>query len=222
MKICGMIKTSTVDYPGKLVTIIFLGGCNFDCEYCQNYDLIKPSENIETISEDSVVEFLKKRKNVIDGLCISGGEPTIHGNKLIQFIKRVKAELGEDFLIKIDTNGSNPDFIEQIKDCVDYVALDLKALDYSKFSKIKLETVIQTLKEIRALITDYEVRITMYPAYIQEKNFYEIAEILKEVPRVSIQQYEPNYRGTNLIYPDEVLKKFSEILSNENVKVIIR
>lgn len=222
MKIYGMIKTSTVDYPAKIVTTVFLGGCNFNCEYCQNFDLIKPAKDAETISEETVIAFLKKRKGIIDGLCISGGEPTIHDENLIKFIRKVKSELGNEFLIKLDTNGSNPGFIKKITEIVDYVALDLKALDYSKFSNISLETVLQSLNEIKKYIKDYEVRITMYPAYILESDFEKIAEILKDVPRISLQQYKPMYKGVNLIYPNEFLESFAELLSCNGTKITVR
>lgn len=222
MRIHGIIKTSTVDYPKKIATTIFLKGCNFNCEYCHNYELISPLTKTSSMSQKEVIEFLKKRKHVIDGICISGGEPTIHGDNLIKFMKKIKSELGSDFLIKLDTNGSNPEFINDVKWLVDYVALDFKSLDYSEFSNIGVEEVLNTLERIKNWISDYEVRITMYPGYIKRCDFKSIAELLSGVKRVSLQQYEPSYNGVKHTYSMKTIKEFAELLSQKVENVVIR
>ena len=132
MKILGLAKTSTVDYPGKLVSTIFLGGCNFDCEYCHNRALIKPEASAISISEEELLAFLQSRKSIIEGLCITGGEATIWGEKLINLVRKIKIELGKNFLIKLDTNGSNPKFLKSYAKEFDYIAMDFKTIDYKK------------------------------------------------------------------------------------------
>jgi len=124
MIIGGLQKFSLIDYPGKICATIFTQGCNFNCSYCYNKALIdKTKESIFT--EDEVFSFLKSRINKLQALCICGGEPTIHAD-LPDFMRTVKA-MG--FLVKLDTNGYNPDMLEEIteKRIVDFIAMDIKA-----------------------------------------------------------------------------------------------
>ena len=109
MRIAGFQKLTLLDFPGKVSCILFTQGCNFKCPYCQNSGLIG-HENDELIDEEEIFSYLNKRKGVIDGVVISGGEPTVQAD-LVRFIRRVK-DLG--FLVKLDTNGSNPDILEEL------------------------------------------------------------------------------------------------------------
>jgi len=127
MKIGGLIKSSMIDYPGKISCVVFTCGCNFICPYCHNRDLIKfVGEETETgFDSAEIIQFLKKRKGLLDGLVITGGEPTLQKD-LIQFCTEVN-EIG--YPIKLDSNGSNPKIIEELisKKLVDYFAMDIKA-----------------------------------------------------------------------------------------------
>ena len=122
MNIGGIEKFSLIDYPGKISAIVFTQGCNFRCGYCHNPELVFPSLFRSSISEENVFSFLKKRIGKIQALVITGGEPTIQED-LIDFIKKVK-QLG--FLVKLDTNGSNPKVIKEIikAKLVDYIAME--------------------------------------------------------------------------------------------------
>ncbi|MBZ4682738.1 MAG: pyruvate formate lyase activating enzyme [Fusobacteriaceae bacterium] len=223
MKIASLIKSSTVDYPGKIVATIFLAGCNFDCEFCQNYELISPT-NIEYISETEVIEFLKKRKNLLDGICISGGEPTLQGKELVKFIKKIKTEVREDFLIKLDTNGSNADIVKELKEYLDYIAIDFKSLDYSKFSNFDIKEILNNIKEIIELGIDYEIRITMYPEYIKEEDFDKIVEKLNTigVKKIYLQQYQHAYKGVEEYYSLGTLEKFRKKFEKKSIDAEIR
>ncbi|BDU49970.1 anaerobic ribonucleoside-triphosphate reductase activating protein [Haliovirga abyssi] len=224
MKFAGIIKSSFVDYPKKVVATIFTGGCNFRCEYCHNGVLIEPKDVDLYLTEDEIIKFLKKRKNVLDGLCITGGEPTLWNGELVNFIRKIKLELGEKFLIKIDTNGSNPKFIYDNKKLIDFFAMDFKSLNYNKFSKINLDTIKESLKQLEST-KDYEVRITMYPNYIKEEDFNKIAEILKDVKKIAIQQFNNKevYMDKNMEpYKKEVLYKLKTEIENRGVLVEIR
>ena len=123
MKISGFQKLTLLDYPGKIACIIFTQGCNYKCSYCQN-SLLIPCSNEKLIDEEEVIDYLEKRKNLLDGIVISGGEPTVQCG-LVNFIERVK-KIG--LLVKLDTNGSNPAIIKRLIDegLVDYVAMDIK------------------------------------------------------------------------------------------------
>src|SRR3989344_5028215 len=123
INIKGIQKTTLIDYPGKIACIIFLGGCNFKCGYCYNSDVV--FNKTSSISEEEVFSFLETRKKYIDGVCITGGEPTIH-KELFGFIKKIKA-LG--YKVKLDTNGTNPNTVELLinNNLIDYIAMDIKS-----------------------------------------------------------------------------------------------
>src|SRR3989344_5633428 len=138
LEIKGLQKTSLIDYPPYTSCVVFLAGCDFRCPFCQNPDLILNPEKLETVKQEDFLEFLKKRKKWLDAVCISGGEPTLYED-LPEFIKKIK-DLG--YKVKIDTNGNNPNAIEELinKKLIDYVAMDIKApLDkYSKAANAKV------------------------------------------------------------------------------------
>lgn len=173
----GIQKLSTIDYPRVLSCVLFTVGCDFDCFYCHNRELIHGSSN--TISEEEVMDFLRKRKGLIDGVVISGGEPTIQ-NDLAEFIERIRS-MG--FLTKLDTNGMHPDVVKNLLDkkLVDYYAVDIKALpcDYNKVCGISgfdnVKTTVELLSKSRA---DYEVRTTLYP----ELTLSSLKELLASFP----------------------------------------
>ena len=122
-----MQKTTLLDFPGKMAAIVFTGGCNFACPYCHNSELISWGDDVPLMAEDEVFAYLNKRKNVLEGLVISGGEPTLQRG-LEDFIRRVR-DLG--YLIKLDTNGTTPKVLMDLcgKGLIDYVAMDVKGLD---------------------------------------------------------------------------------------------
>ena len=124
MIIDGFNKLTLLDYPNNIACIIFTRGCNFNCSYCQNSSLIPNRKDKGIISEDEVLKYLKSRVKILDGIVISGGEPTLQLG-LISFIKKVK-ELG--LKVKLDTNGTNPKVIKYLLDnkLVDYIAMDIK------------------------------------------------------------------------------------------------
>lgn len=224
MKFAGIMKNSTVDYPGKIVATLFTGGCNFRCDYCHNRSLINAGEIEKWIEEIEIFQYLDKRRKVLDGICITGGEPSIYSAEIIEFVRKVKERYGDDFLIKIDSNGSNPEFIEMICGYVDYIALDYKSLDYSRFSKCSLMTIEESMEKLKKKI-EYEIRITMYPEYIREDDFNKIADNLKGVKKVAIQQFKPeNVFIDNgiLPYSIDILEKFKEVMEREGIKVEIR
>lgn len=222
MKILGLAKTSTVDYPGKLVSTIFLGGCNFDCEYCHNRALIKPDASATSISEEELLAFLQSRKSIIEGLCITGGEATIWGEKLINLVRKIKIELGKNFLIKLDTNGSNPKFLKSYAKEFDYIAMDFKTIDYKKHLNFSDEIIKESLDILKTSKVPYEIRITMYPPYINQSDFEAMAKVLKGINKVILQKYKPVELGSQKTYSILVLEEFKEILIKTKINTEIR
>ena len=222
MKILGLAKTSTVDYPSKLVSTIFLGGCNFDCEYCHNRALIKPEASATSISEEELLAFLQSRKSIIEGLCITGGEATIWGEKLINLVRKIKSELGNDFLIKLHTNGSNPEFLRNYAKEFDYIAMDFKTIDYKKKLNFSDEIIKESLDILKTSKVPYEIRITMYPPYINQSDFEAMAKVLKGINKVILQKYKPVELGSQKTYSILVLEEFKEILIKTKINTEIR
>ncbi len=207
---------SLVDYPEKIATTVFTSGCNFDCAYCHNAQLKKFIDN--NITEDEVFEYIKKHINMIDALTVTGGEPSLWDDELISFFMRFKNKF-QHKLLKVDTNGSRPNFLKKISKLIDYVAIDLKSLDYSRFSVITLDVIKESL-EIVKTFANYEIRITAYPPYVKQEDFSLYRDILKGHKRVAIQQLTP----VNSVKPYEksVLDDFAKTIEPVVDSVIVR
>ena len=161
--ICGLQKMTLLDYPGKIACTVFLGGCNFRCPFCHNSELFmgKPEKLME---DEDFFAFLKSRKGLLDGVCVSGGEPTLYKH-LPDFLAKIK-ELG--FLVKLDTNGSNPQMVKELaeKNLVDYIAMDVKNSPamYAQtvgLEKIDLAPIEESLRFLIGGEVDYELRTTL-------------------------------------------------------------
>ena len=137
MNIHGFITLTLLDYPEHLAASVFLGSCNLRCPFCQNGNLVLSPENEPSISEEEVLAFLKKRSGILEGVCISGGEPTLY-RELPDFISKIKA-LG--YLVKLDTNGTNPEMLRFLYEnhLLDYIAMDIKTQpeQYAKVSGLQ-------------------------------------------------------------------------------------
>ena len=186
MLIAGFMPTSFVDWRGKVVSTIFTYGCNFRCPFCHNYTLV--TEKVDKfLSEEEIIEKIEDIKDWIDGICITGGEPTIHAD-LTEFIK----ELRKIKPVKLDSNGSHPEVLREAIRYVDYVAMDVKAPKalYDKLSgvKVNIDTIEESIELIKRHAKDYEFRTTAVPI-LKFEDFLEIAQWLKGAKRYVIQQY---------------------------------
>ena len=161
--ICGLQKMTLLDFPGKIACTVFLGGCNFRCPFCHNSELFtgKPEKLME---DEAFFAFLSKRKGMLDGVCVSGGEPTLY-KELPAFLGRIK-ELG--FLVKLDTNGSRPEVLQELmeKNLVDYIAMDVKNSPamYARTAGLEALDLAAIEESLRLLIggnTPYELRTTL-------------------------------------------------------------
>jgi len=234
VQIGGLQKFSLIDYPGKISAVVFLNGCNFRCGFCHNPELVLPEllRNQPQISEKEFFEFLGGRQEKLDGVCITGGEPTIWQD-LPEFIGKIK-DLG--FLVKLDTNGTSPDMVERVINKVDFFAIDIKNF-YSKYSKtvninVNITDIEKTLKIITSRGIPLELRTTVVPKLIIKEDFVKIREwleslgALEKAASYAIQQFRPlktlNKDFEKIKpYSDEDLKEMARVFEGK-VKVEIR
>ena len=190
MVIAGIQKLTLLDYPGKTALLVFAQGCNFRCPFCHNKDLIKRN-SVSNIDKNEIISYLKKRKKLLDGVCITGGEPLINSD-IMDFIKEIK-NLG--YLVKIDTNGSNPEMLKKLVDenMIDYIAMDIKT-DFSNYDKlsgvndVNTENIKQSIKLIKSSGVDHEFRTTIVKEYHSIDEFTKIGELIKGAKKYFLQK----------------------------------
>jgi len=230
LPIKGLQKLTLIDYPGKVACIIFLSGCNFRCGYCHNRSLVLEPQSLPNISEDYILDFLKEKKKWLDGVVISGGEPTLHKD-LRHFIKKIK-ELG--YCVKLDTNGTSPETVKKLIDekLIDYVAMDVKAplKIYSEVAGAFVNTKIikETIGIIKKSGIPYEFRTTLVPCLTTRNHITEIGRLLKGSKLMCLQQFrpgdsliDPSLKGKKLHSSGE-LEEFKDILSTYVADVELR
>ncbi len=213
----GFQKLSLIEYPEKISAIVFLGNCNFKCHFCYNIDLVKNYKKLPDIPEKEILDFLETRKGLLDGLAITGGEPTIH-KELPEFIKKIK-DLG--FLVMLETNGTNSEMLKELIDnkLVDYIAMDIKAPleKYDEITGVKVnkKDIQVSIDIIRKSGIDYEFRTTVIPKHFKEDDVLAIGKWLKGSKRYVLQQFRPektlneDYKKMEL-YSPEKLKELAE------------
>lgn len=193
MKIGGVQKLSLVDYPGKTCAALFTIGCNMRCGYCHNPELVLPERYTDAIPEDEILLFLENRVGKLQGVTISGGEPTLHED-LPEFIRKVKA-LG--FLVKLDTNGTNPAMLERLynEQLLDYVAMDVKGTleTYQEVVAypIDIDAIAKTIALMKQSRVDHEFRTTVVKSQISWSDFDKIGELVRGAPRFALQRFRP-------------------------------
>lgn len=189
-KLAGLQKTTFIDYPEKIACIVFTQGCNFRCGYCHNPELFENKEPV--LSVPAFFEFLNKRKGKLDGVVITGGEPTLHGKDLIEFIKEVKS-LG--FLVKLDTNGTHPDVLQEVlnENLLDYIAMDIKAplAKYKTITRTDIDTKIikKSIDMIMNSGVDYEFRTTIVKSQLSVEDLRQIGELIQGAKRYYMQKF---------------------------------
>jgi pyruvate formate lyase activating enzyme len=217
-----MIETSLIDWEGKIVSTLYLPSCNFRCPYCYNCDLILHPENFPNISQRKIDNFLLERKDFIDGICMSGGEPTLYPN-LPAYFKKLK---DKGFLIKLDTNGTNPKLLKNLIDfeLVDYIAMDIKSsLDFDNYfkatgikDKMMMEKVKDSIEIIMNSKIDYEFRTTIVPLLHSEETIMEIARYISGAKKYVLQNFSPLEKTLDPSfqkikpYSDEKIQEFVE------------
>jgi len=224
MIIAGLQRSTLIDYPGKLACIIYLAGCNFRCNWCYSSELVLPIKIAKQprFSEKEILDFLRERKGLLEGVVICGGEPTINKD-LPNFIEKIK-NLG--FAVKLDTNGSNPKMIKDLVNTkmVDYVAMDIKASPQNQIYEsimtegIKISDIKESVEFLKKGLVDFEFRTTCVPEVHKKQDFLEIA---KRIGGKDVKYYLQNFRPEKLIDKDfEKIKPFSDNELKEIVKEI--
>ena len=193
MEFCGLTKTSSLDYPGKIAAVLFAPGCNYDCFYCHNRALLE--KQAPRLDPAEVEEFLEKRRGLVDAVVLTGGEATLQAG-LADFAKELHKK---GYLVKLDTNGSNPEIVEKLlkQHLLDYMALDYKA-PWDRYREIcggaaDPEAVQKTLNLLLDSVIDFELRTTVI-RQLSEKDLVSMAKSIPQVPHYMLQQYkEPPY-----------------------------
>ncbi len=228
MRIYGLTKTTLLDYPGRTACTVFAGNCNFRCIYCHNFELVLNPPQDSIIKEEDISAFLEKRKNVLQGICISGGEPTLDPG-LKDFIIKVR-DIG--YPVKLDTNGYRPEVVEELlsEGLLDMIAMDIKT-DRERYPVLtgipgldvkKLE---ESVKLIMESGIEYEFRCTVIRGFFDEKASHSVGQWLAGAERLFLQGYEESEN-----VPDRTLKaaskeemeRYREILSGYIKEVKLR
>ncbi len=216
VKILGLQKLTLLDYPGKTACTVFTGGCNFRCPYCHNASVVFEIEH--AVSHDELFAFLKKRRNILDGVCITGGEPLINDD--IEFLIKEIRDLG--YLIKLDTNGYFPEKLEYLigRQYIDYAAMDIKNSlpRYAQTVGVTLDTdkIKESAKILMSGNTEYEFRTTAVRELHDENSFEEIGQWLNGAKRYYLQSFvdSGNLIGSGMSgFTEAEMSNFKEIVS---------
>lgn len=194
MNIGGLQKVSLIDYPGKICAVLFTRGCNFGCPYCHNPELVDPARYIDCIPETEIFSFLKKRMGKLNAVTITGGEPELQPD-LIEFIERIRKL---NYLVKIDTNGSNPCVLRELIEgkLVEYIAMDVKApLErYREItrSNIDPDVIRRSIVIIMSSGIEYEFRTTVVQSLLDKGDLQKIGILIKDAPLYILQRFVPS------------------------------
>lgn len=225
MKIAGIQEISLIDWPGKIISILFFAGCNFRCPFCQNSDLVLEN-GLDYLSVEEILNFLNKYEGWLDGVELTGGEPLLQAG-LEEFISKIK---GKQFTVKLDTNGYLPQKLHYLieNSLIDYVAMDIKtSLNPQKYSiasgrEIDIEKIKESINLIINSDIDYEFRTTFVPLLVEAEDILEIARYIKNAKRYIIQKFKPhdtldkNYLNIGE-YPQEKFEEVVKIINNEGL-----
>ncbi len=219
MKIEGLQKLTLLDFPGHTACTVFLGGCNFRCPFCHNFDLAaKPSAPL--MDEEELMAYLEKRKGLLDGVCFTGGEPLLR-RELPALMRRIKA-LG--LAVKLDTNGSLPARLKELAEegLLDYVAMDVKNAParYGEtvgFPKLELSAIEESVAYLKSGAVDYEFRTTVVDPLHGPEEIEALAKWLSGAKRYYLQQFRPSEQ-----VPDERLTAPSVAAMKDYLKIAQR
>lgn len=228
VKIHGFQKMTLLDYPGKVACTIFLGACNFRCPFCHNGSLVLAPEKEPLIPVEDVWKVLKKRQGILDGVCITGGEPTLSVG-LMEFIEQIKEM---NYLVKLDTNGARPEVIKELLDhqLLDYIAMDIKNspekyAQTAGITQVDMNKINESVELLKSNVVDYEFRTTVMKELHEKEDFERISEWLAGSKRYFLQ----TYKETELVicpgfsnYSKDELEKFVQIARQTIAQVEIR
>ena len=204
-----IIKTSLIDWDGKITTVLFYDKCNFMCPFCQNWDLILNPEKYPVIEWHQIAQNLNKRKGWVDGVVLSGGEPLVYKKDVFELCQKVK-DLG--LAVKLDTNGAYPEIMQELinKKLIDYVAMDVKAPLDERYNiaagkKINIDNIKRSIEKLMSNQVEYEFRTTCVPGIIDENTVHAIGKVLKGAKKWALQVFVPDNA-----YKEEYRKKLGK------------
>ncbi|MEK7100881.1 MAG: anaerobic ribonucleoside-triphosphate reductase activating protein [Patescibacteria group bacterium] len=216
----GLEKCTLVDYPGKVACMVYTIGCNFRCPYCHNPELVDETVEV-TYNEATILDFIDTRQRLLDGVVITGGEPTMH-EELPVFMRRIK---DKDFLVKLDTNGTNPKMLQQVvnEGLVDYIAMDIKSPLETYSQTIARPVDVESIREsIRILLSSpvpYEFRTTVVKSLLSPEDLKRIGEAIRGAKNYYLQKFVPTkilnpQFKRKVTYTDEEFEEFRSMMSN--------
>lgn len=220
LSIKGFLRTSMLDWPGRICSVLFLGGCNFRCPYCHNPDLVEIKDPMDVISWKRVRGYLNERRGWIDGVSVTGGEPTLHLDLDI-LLGEIK-EMG--LTVKMDTNGSRPAALKKLlgQGVLDGIAMDVKT-SMQKYPdlvrrKVDTEDIRESIGLIKGCGLEHEFRCTLVPGLVDLPDLKSIAALIDGAQGLVLQQFrsditlDPSYAGLKA-FPDEKLREWADIIS---------
>ena len=224
MKIGGYQKSSLIDFPGKVATVVYTQGCGWRCPYCHNRSLVYPSRFQPAVPEDEIFDHLELRRGQIDAVVVTGGEPTLQTG-LVDFFRRAR-QMG--FLTKLDTNGSKPNVLSALllENLVDYIAMDVKGplKEYSRFTGCEVDTGLLELSMelIKQSNVNYEFRTTLVGGLHTREHIDQLAPLMYGVRRYALQTYRmppSDFRSQPpFTPPDESLFHTASVALRDNVE----
>jgi pyruvate formate lyase activating enzyme len=213
LRIAGIQGLSLVDFPGSVAAVLFTAGCDFRCPFCHNPDLITISENTPQFTWEETVEFLKKRRKLVDGVAITGGEPMLFPD-IVETVARLRQEV--DLPIKIDTNGHHPETLKRLLDGGDvvFVAMDLKTAP-SRYAEaagtlVDVDKIAQSVDILLQSKVEYEFRTTVVPGLVDEAAVDEMGRLIQGAAAWAFQQFQnrvvfdEKYKDVKPFTPDKV------------------
>ena len=191
MKLHGLQKMTLLDFPGRVACTVFLGGCDFRCPFCHNFELIDGTAQ-PIMTDDELISFLESRKGLLEGVAITGGEPCLHKD-LPELIRRIRAA---GYAVKLDTNGYHPEMLKQILDegLVEYVAMDIKNSEEKYpltcgMDEMNMEPIRESISILMNGSTDYEFRTTVIKELHEKEDFEKIGAMIKGAKRYFLQRF---------------------------------
>jgi pyruvate formate lyase activating enzyme len=224
MKFSGLQKTSLVDFPCRVASVLYTPGCNLRCPFCHNWRIVLDPQP-PFLTEETALKILEDRKKYIDAVVVTGGEPTIH-KETPKFLKKLR---GRGFTVKLDTNGLDSRALEECLPYVNYVALDVKtSLDkYKRLGAKEEGELLRTIEILKTGDVEYEFRTTVVPGLVEMEDVRKICEVVKGAKIYAFQQFVPGdvldkQFDTLVPYSREIMSSYADVMKEYASEVILR
>lgn len=226
MTVYGLKKLTLIDYPEHIACTAFTHGCNLRCPFCHNPELvIEQPDSKEAVTQDELITFLSKRAGKLDGMVITGGEPLLHAEQLIEMLETIRNDMHIPIKVKIDTNGTFPSWLKVLigQKLIDYIAMDFKTepAEYDRMgaSLEQIDSVLESLEVIKASGLPYEIRTTLVPGIHSHHTIMNMMSTVANTSRYVLQNFVPN----GSIDPSfKNVKPFSQNILQEFLEIALR